>query len=118
MEIKPKRRLIQLHLEPTDETPDEIGTSSDDSIALKHQNRLNWFRFIGGCMMSVVGLILLFVFVYRYISLLDGYEKVIEMYMLEQDWQIYIIYGLSLAFTAGMIVSVFYAVLGLIKHLH
>lgn len=118
MEIKPKRRLIQLHLEPTEETSDEIGTSSDDSIALKHQNRLNWFRLVNGCIMCLVGIFLLAVFCYRYISLLDGYEKVIEMYTLERDWQIYIIYGLSLAFTAGMIVSVFYAVLGLIKHLH
>lgn len=118
MVIKPKRRLVQLKLEPPEDLSEEIGTSSDDSIALKHQNRLNWFRFIGGCIMCVVGIFLLSIFCYRYVSLLNGYEKIIEMYTLERDWQIYIIYGLSLAFTAGMIVSVFYAVLGLIKHLH
>lgn len=118
MEQKPKRRLIQLKLAPAQESNEDIGASADDSVALKHQNRLNWFRLIGCYILCCFGLSLLALFSFRYLHLINGYEKVIDVYIRNHDWQIYLIYGLSLAFTAGMVVSVFYALLTLIRKIH
>ena len=53
----------------------------------------------------------------RYLPLINSSEKVIDIYLKTKDWKVYVIYGISLAFTASMTVGVFVAMQKYLKSL-
>lgn len=97
--------------EPDIANSESVDVVMSDQISQKFQQKMNMFRVIGSYAVGVVGIILICIFSYRYCSLLAAYQQIIDQYLLQKDWQIFVIYGLSLLFNTSVLVSLFYGLM-------
>ncbi len=89
--------------------------AQSDLIEEKYRRRLNFFRILARYITLGFASVVIVIFGCRYLHLINGYEKVTKLYLSCKDWQVIVIYALSLAFTAGLIVSVLVVMVKLIK---
>nr|DAU00815.1 MAG TPA: TrbC/VIRB2 family [Caudoviricetes sp.] len=96
---------------------EESGENQDDSLEQKVAKSLNryktWLRYT----LFIVGIIIIIIFGCRYLHLINSNEKIISIYLQTADWHVYVIYGISLAFTGSIIVTVFCSLLSYLKFL-
>ena len=94
------------------------GTSQEAQSDLKeseYRARLNWFFITSRYTILILASATVFIFGCRYLHLINEYRQVIDLYLDGKDWQVIVIYSLSLAFTAGLIVSVLAVMVRLIR---
>lgn len=96
---------------------EESGENQDDSLEQKAVKKLNCYKTILRYALFIVGIIIITVFVCRYLHLINSNEKIISIYLQTADWHVYIIYGISLAFTGSMIATIFLSLLNYLKFL-
>lgn len=96
---------------------EESGENQDDSLEQKAVKRLNCYKTILRYALFIVGIIIITVFVCRYLHLINSNEKIISIYLQTVDWHVYIIYGISLAFTGSMVATIFLSLLSYLKFL-
>ena len=96
---------------------EESVENQDDSLEQKVAKSLNryktWLRYT----LFIVGIIIIIIFGCRYLHLINSNEKIISIYLQTADWHVYVIYGISLAFTGSIIVTVFCSLLSYLKFL-
>lgn len=96
---------------------EESGENQDDSLEQKVAKSLNryktWLRYT----LFIVEIIIIIIFGCRYLHLINSNEKIISIYLQTADWHVYVIYGISLAFTGSIIVTVFCSLLSYLKFL-
>ncbi len=94
------------------------GTSQEAQSDLKeseYRARLNWFFIASRYTILVLASATVLIFGCRYLHLINEYKQVINLYLAGKDWQVIVIYSLSLAFTAGLIVSVLAVMVRLVR---
>lgn len=96
---------------------EESGENQDDSLEQKAVKWLNRYKTILRYALFIVGIIIITVFVCRYLHLINSNEKIISIYLQTVDWHVYVIYGISLAFTGSMIATIFLSLLNYLKFL-
>lgn len=97
------------------ETTELSGENQANSIEIKYRGRLTFFKIFAHWALLALGSVLIVVFIYRYVLLLDSYKEVTTLYLVEKDWEIVVIYALSLAFTSALLVSVLAVMHGLVR---
>lgn len=108
------KELDKLHGSSVQE---ESGENQDDSLEQKAAKTLNYYKTILRYALFIVGIIIIAVFVCRYLHLINSNEKIISIYLQTVDWHVYVIYGISLAFTGSMIATIFLSLLNYLKFL-
>ena len=96
----------------------KIDISKEEQSDLReseYRARLNWFFIASRYTILVLASATVFIFGCRYLHLINEYRQVIDLYLDGKDWQVIVIYSLSLAFTAGLIVSVLAVMVRLIR---
>lgn len=93
----------------------EVKEDPKDSIEAKYRERLYFFRYVARYVILILASVAVVIFGTRYLHLINGYEKMTDLYLANKDWQIIVIYALSLAFTAGLIVSVIAVMVQLVR---
>lgn len=97
-------------LDDLDETKiSSVSENKEDSLEQKFARELNLYKKIARYSLLSIGIWLILLFSLRYLHLINSCERVIDIYLKTKDWQVYVIYGISLAFTASMTVGVFVA---------
>lgn len=96
---------------------EESGENQDDSLEQKIAKSLSFYKKVLRYALFLVGIIIIAVFVCRYIHLINSNEKIISIYLQTVDWHVYVIYGISLAFTGSMIATIFLSLLNYLKFL-
>lgn len=96
---------------------EESGENLDDSLEQKAAKSLNCYKTRLRYALFIVGIIIIVIFGCRYLHLINSNEKIISIYLQTADWHVYIIYGISLAFTGSMIATVFLSLLSYLKFL-
>lgn len=94
-----------------DNNKSDTGENKIDSLEQKHQGRLNYYRIIARYLLLAVGIAVISIFTLRYLHLVNSNEKIIDLYLTYHDWQIFIIYAISMCFTASLIIAIFVALL-------
>lgn len=108
------KELDKLHGSSVQE---ESGENQDDSLEQKAAKTLNYYRTILRYALFIVGIIIIIIFGCRYLHLINSNEKIISIYPQTVDWHVYVIYGISLAFTGSMIATIFLSLLNYLKFL-
>lgn len=93
----------------------EVKEDPLDSIEARYRERLYFFRYVARYVILFLATAAVFVLGFRYLHLINSYEKMTDLYLANKDWQIIVIYALSLAFTAGLIVSVIAVMVQLVR---
>lgn len=96
---------------------EESGENQDDSLEQKVAKSLSFYKKVLRYALFLVGIIIIAVFVCRYLHLINSNEKIISIYLQTVDWHVYVIYGISLAFTGSMIATIFLSLLSYLKFL-
>lgn len=96
---------------------EESGENQDDSLEQKVAKSLSFYKKVLRYALFLVGIIIIAVFVCIYLHLINSNEKIISIYLQTVDWHVYVIYGISLAFTGSMIATIFLSLLSYLKFL-
>ncbi len=95
----------------------DLGENANDSLEQKSAKALHQYKIISRYVLLVLGIAISLLFGCRFLHLINNNEKIIDIYLQSRDWHILVIYGISMAFTASMIITPFIYLLSYLKNL-